>query len=54
MAEVKVKDINGFLKNVVGIHHNMIAGSYGKEISDALIRMNVNVIAPPDLEAPVA
>lgn len=53
-AEIKVKDINDFMKNIVGIHHNMIAGSYGKEIADSLIRMNVNVIAPPDLTAPEA
>jgi len=54
MAEIKIKDAHVFLKNIVGIHHNMIAGSYGKAISDSLIRMNVNVIAPPDLTAPEA
>ena len=53
-AEVKVKDINTFMKNIVGIHQNMIAGSYGRKISDSLIRMNVNVIAPPDFVAPEA
>ena len=52
MAEVKVKDVQGFMQNIVGIHHNLIAGSYGKAIADSLIRMNVNVIAPPDMEAP--
>lgn len=52
MAEIKVKDINGFMKNIVGIHHNMIAGSFAKEITDSLIRMNVNAVTPPDLEAP--
>jgi hypothetical protein len=52
MAEVKIKDVKGFMQNIVGIHHNMIAGSFGKEISDALVRMNVNVIAPPDMTAP--
>ncbi len=54
MAKVKVRDIHDFLKNIVGIHHNMIAGSYGKSIVDSLIRMNVNVIAPPDLTPPEA
>ncbi len=53
-AEIKINDIHGFMKNIVGIHHNMIAGSYGKAISDSLIRMNVNVIAPPDFIAPEA
>ena len=52
MAEVKVRDVHDFLKSIAGIHHNMIAGSYGKAISDSLIRMNVNVIAPPDLMPP--
>ena len=52
MAEVKIKDVHGFFKSIAGIHHNMVAGSYGKEISDALVRMNVNVIAPPDLVPP--
>ncbi len=54
MAEIKINDIKGFLQNIVGIHHNMIAGSYGKEISDSLVRMNVNVIAPPNFIAPEA
>ena len=52
MAEVKVNDIHDFLKNIVGIHHNMIAGSYAKEICDAVLRMNVNAIVPPDLSVP--
>jgi hypothetical protein len=30
----------------------MVAGSYTKEIYDAMLRMNVNVIAPPDSAAP--
>ena len=54
MATVKIKDPHYFLKNIVGIHHNMIAGSFGKAISDSLIRMNVDAIAPPDLTAPEA
>ena len=52
MADIKVKDIDGFMKNIVGIHHNMIAGSFGTEITDSLIRMNVNAVTPPDLNAP--
>ncbi|MBN1907133.1 MAG: hypothetical protein JW927_18785 [Deltaproteobacteria bacterium] len=54
MAEIKVKDVKGFMQNIMGIHHNMIAGSFGKEISNALVRMNVNAITPPDLTAPEA
>jgi len=54
MAEIKIKDAHVFLKSVVGIHHNMIAGSFGKAISDSLVRMNVNVVSPPDLTAPEA
>jgi L-fucose isomerase-like protein len=52
MAEIKIKDVKGFMQNIVGIHHNMITGSFGKEISNALVRMNVNAITPPDLTAP--
>ncbi|NLA74870.1 MAG: hypothetical protein GX846_05290 [Deltaproteobacteria bacterium] len=52
MAEIKVRDVKGFMQNIVGIHHNMITGSFGKEISDAMVRMNVNVNAPPDMTAP--
>ncbi len=54
MAEIKIKDVNRFIQNIVGIHHNMITGSFGKEISNALVRMNVNAITPPDLTAPEA
>lgn len=51
-AEVKVRDIDRFIQSIVGIHHNMVAGIYAKEICDRLLRMNVNVIAPPDLSVP--
>jgi hypothetical protein len=51
-ADVKIKDVNRFLQSIAGIHHIMIAGSYTKEVYDAMLRMNVNVIAPPDLTAP--
>jgi hypothetical protein len=54
MAEIKIKDVHRFIQNIVGIHHNMIAGSFGNEISDAMVRMNVNVIAPPDFTPPEA
>jgi L-fucose isomerase-like protein len=53
-AEVKIKDANRFLQNIAGIHHVMVAGSYTKAIHDAMLRMNVKVIAPPDFEAPEA
>ncbi len=51
-AEVKIKEIQRFIQSIVGIHHIMVAGSYSKEIYDAMMRMNVNVIAPPDLTPP--
>jgi hypothetical protein len=51
-ADVKIKDVNRFLQSIAGIHHIMVAGSYAKEVCDAALRMNVNVIAPPDLTAP--
>ena len=38
-----------FPQSIAGIHHIMVAGSYGKEIYNAMLRMNVNIIAPPDL-----
>jgi L-fucose isomerase-like protein len=53
-AEVQIKDANRFLQNIAGIHHVMVAGSYTKAISDALIRMNVKLVAPPDFDAPAA
>jgi L-fucose isomerase-like protein len=51
-AEVKIKNIDRFLRNVAGIHHIMVAGNQAEAIHDAMLRMNVNVIAPSDLEAP--
>ena len=51
-AEAKIKDLHRILQSIAGIHHLMVAGSYWKLIYDAMHRMNVNVIAPPDLEAP--
>jgi hypothetical protein len=53
-AEVKIKDVHRFLQSIVGIHHIMVAGSYGKAIDDAMLRMNVNIIAPPDMIVPEA
>ncbi|MEJ2109501.1 MAG: hypothetical protein P8Z37_06225 [Acidobacteriota bacterium] len=51
-AEVKINDVNGFLKHIAGIHNILIAGNHSQEICDAMLRMNVNVIAPPDLTPP--
>ena len=51
-AEVKIKDVNRFLQDIAGIHHIMVAGTHAKAIHDALLRMNVNIIAPPDLTVP--
>jgi len=53
-AEVKINDVNGFLKNIAGIHNILVAGNHSQEIRDAMLRMNVNVIAPPNLETPEA
>ena len=51
-AEIAINDVNGFLKNIAGIHNILIAGSHSHEILDAMLRMNVNIIAPPNLAAP--
>jgi len=51
-AEIAINDVNGFLRNIAGIHNILIAGSHSQEILDAMLRMNVNVIAPPNLTAP--
>ncbi len=51
-AEVKIKHVQRFLQSIVGIHHIMVAGTYTKAIYDATLRMNVDVIAPPDLTVP--
>ena len=53
-AEIQVKDANRFLQNIAGIHHVMVAGNYTEAISEALIRMNVKLVAPPDFDAPQA
>jgi hypothetical protein len=51
-AEVKIKDVHRFLQSIAGIHHIMVAGSYVKAIYDAMLRMNIDIISPPDVEAP--
>ncbi|MFC1839426.1 hypothetical protein ACFL1N_07595 [Thermodesulfobacteriota bacterium] len=51
-AEVKINEVNRFLQSITGIHHIMVAGSFRKEIYDAMLRMNIDVIAPPDLSVP--
>ncbi len=51
-AGIKINDVNGFLKNIAGIHNILVAGNHSEEIRDAMLRMNVNVIAPPDLTTP--
>jgi hypothetical protein len=53
-AEVKIRSVDLFLQSIAGIHQVLVAGSYTKAIYDALTRMNVNVIAPPDLTPPEA
>jgi hypothetical protein len=51
-AEVGIHDVNGFLRNIAGIHNILIAGNHSQQILDAMLRMNVNIIAPPNLTAP--
>ena len=53
-AEIKINDVNGFLKNIAGIHNILVAGNHAQEIRNAMLRMNVNIIAPPNLETPQA
>ena len=50
--ETRIKDVDGFLQNIAGCHHVMVAGSYTKAIRAALLRMNVNIIGPADSAAP--
>lgn len=53
-AEVKIKNVNQFLENIAGIHHIMVSGNHAKAIHDAMLRIGVKIIAPPDFEAPEA
>ena len=48
-VEVKIKDTARFVQNIAGIHHIVVAGAFGKEIYNAMLRMNVNVITSPEL-----
>ncbi len=48
-AEVQIKDTGRFIQNIAGIHHIVVAGKYGKEVYDAMLRMNVNVVTSPDI-----
>jgi hypothetical protein len=51
-AEVKIKNVDRFLQSIAGIHQVFVAGSYTNSIYDAMIRMNVNVMTPPDMTPP--
>jgi hypothetical protein len=51
-AEVKVKDVDRFLQNIAGIHYTVVAGNYTNALRDAMLRMDVNIIGPPDSTAP--
>ena len=53
-AEVTIRDVNRFMQSIAGIHHIMVAGIHTKAIHDAMLRMNVNVIEPPNSAAPEA
>jgi hypothetical protein len=51
-AEVKIKDVDRFLQNIAGIHYVLVAGNYTAALRDAMLRMDVNIIGPPDSVAP--
>jgi L-fucose isomerase-like protein len=51
-AEVKVREVDVFLQNIVGVHHVMVAGIYTNELREEMIRLNVDVIGPIDSSAP--
>ncbi|HSW38676.1 MAG TPA: hypothetical protein VLL97_04210 [Acidobacteriota bacterium] len=51
-AEVKIASPERFLQNIAGIHKIFVAGNYTRQLYNVLTRMNVNVIAPPDLTTP--
>jgi len=53
-AEVKIRYPDRFLQSIAGIHQVMVAGTYTKAIYEVTARMNVNVIAPPDMTPPEA
>ena len=48
----RLKEVEGFLRKIVGVHHVMGAGIYRKELRDEMIRLNVDVIGPIDSAAP--
>jgi L-fucose isomerase-like protein len=51
-AKVKIKDVDGFFQNIMGIHHVMVAGNHAKAVRDALLGMKVKFIGPSDFAAP--
>jgi len=51
-AEVKIKDVDRFLQNIAGIHYTLVAGNYTNALRDAMLRMDVNIIGPPDSTPP--
>ncbi|MBN1831934.1 MAG: twin-arginine translocation signal domain-containing protein [Deltaproteobacteria bacterium] len=53
-AEVKIRYVDRFLQSIAGIHQVMVAGIYTNAIYEAMARMNVSVIAPPDMRPPEA
>jgi hypothetical protein len=53
-AEVKIRYPDRFLQSIAGIHQVLVAGVYTNAIYDVTARMNVNVIAPPDMRPPEA
>jgi hypothetical protein len=53
-AEVKIRYVDRFLQSIAGIHQVLVAGIYTNAIYEATARMNVSVIAPPDMRPPEA
>lgn len=51
-AELEIKDADDFYRNIVGVHHVMVAGIYTKELREEMMRLNVDVIGPVDSAPP--
>jgi L-fucose isomerase-like protein len=53
-AELRIDDAEVFFQKIVGIHHVMVAGNYGKALREEMIRLNVNLIGPINPSAPAS
>ncbi len=50
--EVKIRDAEHFLQNIVGIHHIMVTGNHARAIENALFAMNTRMVGPSDITPP--